>query len=200
MGHLTGARTKREITAVEIVSDDSLRVLKVTTTDSGAVVLNLRDAVDSEWSGAKQFAVLSREDAEIVATILQGGAMPIYGGSRSRIEALPETAHTLPKAEAETKAEPDCTPLDIERARAANLAEERANIVLTFERDHSRGLHNPDVPGCPACERRIRPGHGDGSRRETCARCGSPLDEKGLCTDETCPYSDRPQGASFTED
>jgi hypothetical protein len=36
--------------------------------------------------------------------------------------------------------------------------------------------------------------------RETCARCGSPLDEKGLCTDETCPYSDRPQGASFTED
>jgi hypothetical protein len=40
----------------------------------------------------------------------------------------------------------------------------------------------------------------DGRFPASCARCGSPLDASGLCTDVTCPYSDRPQGTSFTED
>lgn len=38
----------------------------------------------------------------------------------------------------------------------------------------------------------------DATTSETCQRCGSPLDD-GLCTDETCPYSDRSQDATFTE-
>lgn len=32
-----------------------------------------------------------------------------------------------------------------------------------------------------------------------CAKCETPLDENGLCGDETCPYSDRPQGEPYTE-
>jgi hypothetical protein len=32
----------------------------------------------------------------------------------------------------------------------------------------------------------------------TCKKCGSAV-HKGFCTDETCPYSDRPQDETFTE-
>ena len=36
--------------------------------------------------------------------------------------------------------------------------------------------------------------------RDTCQRCSSPLSRRGLCSDETCPYSDRAQSEPFTED
>ena len=32
-----------------------------------------------------------------------------------------------------------------------------------------------------------------------CKKCGSHLDEKGHCSDVTCPYSDRLQTETFTE-
>lgn len=32
-----------------------------------------------------------------------------------------------------------------------------------------------------------------------CQRCSSKLQDDGRCPDETCPYSDRQQGESFTE-
>jgi hypothetical protein len=33
-----------------------------------------------------------------------------------------------------------------------------------------------------------------------CKKCGTPLDEKGLCKDITCPYSNRQQSATYTEE
>jgi hypothetical protein len=35
---------------------------------------------------------------------------------------------------------------------------------------------------------------------ETCKRCGTSLNSKGFCEDETCPYSDRLQTQTFTEE
>ena len=34
---------------------------------------------------------------------------------------------------------------------------------------------------------------------EECKRCGSDLDEKGYCKDETCPHSDHLQNETWTE-
>lgn len=30
-----------------------------------------------------------------------------------------------------------------------------------------------------------------------CKRCGTPLDDKGFCKDETCPHHDQPQDRTF---
>lgn len=166
MAHLTGARTERKINSIEVVSDDSLRVLRITTTGTGTATIGIREATESEWS-TKTIATIDKDDAAVVATIFNGGTIHDYGGLRTRVDGVLTSPFSLPKPE-EVKGpmDGDCTPLDIERARAANLLEERQNIQLQLERDHALDKHiTADVKGCPACERAIRPGYGDGSLR-----------------------------------
>lgn len=155
MAHLTGARTERKINSIEVVSDDSLRVLKISTTERGTITVGIREAIESDWS-AKTFATIDKDDATIIATLLNGGTINEWGEVRNRIEGVATSPHTLPKPETEKgPMDGDCTPLDIERARAANLLEERQNIQLQLERDHALDKHTTaDVPGCPACERK----------------------------------------------
>ena len=36
--------------------------------------------------------------------------------------------------------------------------------------------------------------------KPVCKKCGTNLNKKGLCKDVTCPYSDRQQSETYTED
>lgn len=38
----------------------------------------------------------------------------------------------------------------------------------------------------------------EGDTRKTCQKCGTDLDQRGYCLDETCPYSDYLQTENFT--
>jgi hypothetical protein len=156
MGHVTGARTERKITSIEIVSDDSLKVLKVSVNENGTVAIATRESTESDWT-VIPFATVDKEDAQIVATIFNGGGVPSYGETGERIERIPTAGHMLPKPEEQKgPMDGDCTPLDIERAKAANLKEERELVLLQMERDHSLDKHvGADVAGCPACERKF---------------------------------------------
>jgi hypothetical protein len=159
MGHLTGAAVTRLLKSIEIVSDDSQRVLRVQPRDGGGVLFSIRDATDSQWS-YKDFAVLDPQSAKVVAAVLSGGGDLAYSyGIDETVANVPTNPHVLPKPEeAKAEGEGDCTPLDIERAKAANLQEAKQLVQLEMERDHSLDRHvTGDVPGCPACDRKVIP-------------------------------------------
>ncbi|HZL95983.1 MAG TPA: hypothetical protein VFB99_20165 [Vicinamibacterales bacterium] len=166
MGHLAGARTKRTLNSIEVVSDDNTKVLRFVASESGPIKIEIRDSTDSEWS-YKPLATLDKVDAEVVAVVLQGGAVSTYVSSATtKIDSMDTQSFNLPKPPDPEKGplDGDCTPLDIERAKAENLREERRNIELSMERDHALDKHiGFRIDGCPACGRAIYPGHGDGS-------------------------------------
>jgi hypothetical protein len=157
MAHLTAPSTKRTISEVEIVSDDSMQVIKVYTDGEGAGI-SIRAATDSSW-GATRIATLDKRSAEVIATVLQGGTISEYGSVKELIAGLPTTSHSIEKPVAEKgPMDGDCTPLDIERAKAENLREAKELVQLEMERDHSLDRHaTGDVPGCPACDRKVIP-------------------------------------------
>jgi DNA-directed RNA polymerase subunit RPC12/RpoP len=41
--------------------------------------------------------------------------------------------------------------------------------------------------------------HGEDKEQLACRKCGSPINSRGRCVDETCPYSDRGQNEEYTE-
>jgi hypothetical protein len=164
MGHLTGAATERQLTSIEIVSDDGQQVLRIQPDDHG-VKVSIRDATESQWS-YKDFARLDTADAKLIAAVFEGGRIDHRYGIEDVLGGIPTQHHSIPKPEAaKAEGEGDCTPLDIERAKGANLQEAKQLLLLELGRDHALDRHNSDVPGCPACETRIRPGFGDGSLR-----------------------------------
>lgn len=164
MAHLTGAKTKNTLDSIEVVSDDSLRVLRFRHSEGGEFFIETRDATESDWN-YKSFALLRGEDANVIASVLRGGDLNLYGAPK--IEGISKTAHTIPKPEDDKPAEPDCSPLEVEQAKAANIEKQRQVVELELERDHAKDLHvGAMVPGCPACDRRISPGYGDGSLPE----------------------------------
>lgn len=185
MGHLAGIQTQQELTSIEIVSDDAQQVLRIQPLDNG-VRIAIRDAADNHWS-YKEFARLDPADAKIIAAAFEGGRIDHVYGIEDTLKGVPTSMHTIPKPEP-APGEPvttdsDCTALDIERAKAANIAEAKQLVQLEMERDHALDRHvGAEVPGCPACERRIRPGYGDGSltnveaRGQTMPADGDPED------------------------
>jgi len=156
MGHLSAAKLKQQVTSVEVVSDDSQRVLRFSG-GPDSFTIAIRDATESEWS-ATTFATLSREDAKLVSVVLSGADLDYQPGVVEQVKGV-KAVHRLPAPEVEKgPLDGDCTPLDIERAKAENLKEERENIQLQMERDHSLDRHaSGDVPGCPACDRKVIP-------------------------------------------
>lgn len=153
---VTGKTTRETIESIEIVSDDMTQVM-VLERDGDNLRIKMRDATGSRWD-LKEFAKLTPRDRQAVGVIFDGGQ--IQSWQRTYLDDITDQSFSMPKPpEPEDEATGDCTPLDIERAKAANLEEERANIALQMELDHSRDKHvTADVPGCPACDRKYIPG------------------------------------------
>lgn len=165
MAHLSGVETKRTVESIEVVSDDSLRVFRFERTSTG-VRISERKAHQSYWD-AVTFATLDRKDASLLNTLLGGGA--VYSDETFTELTNRNQRHVLPNPEPEVDEaeQARCAELDIERAKAENLREQREIVLLELGRDHANDKHMArDVEGCVACENRIRPGYGDGSLRE----------------------------------
>jgi hypothetical protein len=161
MGHIQGKSTEHRLTGIEVVTDDSQQVFRFTRDKDGVITISQRASTEDGWS-ARQIIRLDKDDASTIASVLNGSDIQHV---LDKIKAIPADQFSLPKPESvKGPMDGDCTPLDIERAKAQNLLEERENIKLQMNRDHFLDKHvGFTVDGCPACEKSTRPGHGDGS-------------------------------------
>ena len=152
---VTGKTTKETIESIDIVSDDMTQVM-VLERDGEDLRIKIRESTGSRWD-AKPFTRLSGREQNAISVIFGGGQISSW--QRSYLEDVSDQSFSLPKPETvEPDATGDCTPLDIERAKAANLKEQREIIELEMERDHALDRHvTGDVPGCPACDRKYIP-------------------------------------------
>lgn len=157
---LSGRETRTLITALELLSDDEEQVLMLNRQEDGSVILRTRQPYENAWSASGPRYEVKAEDARRLSQLL--GSQDIY--SSSYLDDIPAKKISRNKppevVEAELANKPaECTELDIERAKAENLKEQREIVQLELERDHAQDKHiTADVPGCPACERKdLRP-------------------------------------------
>lgn len=152
MAHLTGRSIKTVINTVEIVSDDTSQVISINRHEDGSVSLTIRSAYKSNWDTSSQFSV-SKADASLLGIALSGNDAQYV---TEKVKSIPSASFKVdnPNPEPDPN-KPDCTQLDIERAKAENLKEERELLALSNERDHALDKHvGAVIPGCPACERK----------------------------------------------
>lgn len=165
---LSGRATRTLITSLELLSDDETQVLMLDRQEDGSIVIKVRAPYESTWSASGPRYEVKAADARHLSQLF--GSQDIY--SSSYLDDIPAKKISRDKPreviEAELAQKPaECTELDIERAKAANLEEQQKVLRVELDRDHGRGLHdNNEVESCVMCQNRIRPGYGDGSRRE----------------------------------
>lgn len=163
---LSGRQVRTLVTELELLSNDETLVLRFGRNEDGSIVISTRKPHEDYWTMGTQFSVGSK-DARFLGLLLKSEDVS-YG--RAALDEIP-AAHVKREKpadvlEAELREKiGDCSELDIERAKAANIAEEKELLLLQLKRDHSLDKHNPRVDGCPSCENEIHPGHGDGSLR-----------------------------------
>lgn len=165
---LGGIATRTQITSLELLSDNGEQVLMLDRQEDGSIIVKTRKPHESAWGSNGPRYEVKASDARLLGAMLTSQDQRY---NNHVIEDISTVDFTAPEPEDVIEARlrekvGDCTQLDIERAKAANLAEEKANLLLQLERDHSLDKHNPMVDGCPTCERAIYPGHGDGSLRD----------------------------------
>jgi hypothetical protein len=163
---LGGRSVRTLITSLEVISDDQKHVLMLDRGENGDVTVKVRFAYENYWSASGPVFSVDDKDARVLGSLLRSEDQHHYTRFLDEIETSKiqrEKPREVIEAELATKPA-ECTELDIERAKAANIAEERRNIELSMERDHALDKHvGFRIDGCPACERQISPGHGDGT-------------------------------------
>jgi hypothetical protein len=162
-----GGRTVRSlITSLEVLSDDEKQVLMLDRQEDGSIVIKTRAPHESAWSSNGPRFEVKAADARMLGSMLRSEDQ---NWNRTALEEIETADFTAPEPEEVIEKRlrekvGECSELDIERAKAANLAEQRKNIELEMERDHALNKHvGYRIDGCPACGRAIYPGHGDGS-------------------------------------
>jgi len=186
MSQLSGRTFTTTITKLDITSADNTKVLMIQRDSMGGVSFRIRMSHQSSWDSSDEPRYeVSKDDARLLGILMKGEDASY---SRPKLDEITYSEFKTPAPETHTEEEirADCTQLDIERAKAANLAEERELLRLTNERDHALDKHfDQQVDGCDACDRRIRPGYGDGvaSYLTTVYHDGRPTSE---------PYDSKP--------
>lgn len=163
MGQLTGISKRTTVQYIEVVADDSSAVLMIST-HGDRVTLQTRLPHEDRWSHAKtpEFTIQSG-DKSLLASIINGADV---SWQRTKLDEISGAAFSLPNPNPEPDEDEQrrCAELDIERAKAANLAEEKALLQTRMSVDHINNKHgNYEIAACELCEMRIRPGRGDGS-------------------------------------
>jgi hypothetical protein len=149
MGNLGGLAFKTLITQLEVTSDDSTKVL-VISRGPEFTTLSIREPWERDWESSGPKFSVTNEDIQMVIAAISGE------DSQWRLKYNQVTAtrfaydNPAPKADEEAQR---CAQLDIERARAANVAEERELLRAKLAYDHSHDLHvTRDEDNCPTCE------------------------------------------------
>jgi hypothetical protein len=166
---LSGRTLRTLLTELELLSNDETQVLTFLRNQDGTIVIRTRLPHEDYWSSSGARFEISEKDARTLGMLLKSEDVSY---NRSTIEEISSThlkrekpAEILEKELREKIG--DCSELDIERAKATRIAEEKDLLKLQNSRDHALDKHiGQTVDGCVECENRIRPGYGDGSLRE----------------------------------
>lgn len=187
MATLGGKSIRTIVTSLEVLSDDGKHVLMLDQASSdGGVRIRVRKTHDSKWGYDHPTFTVSKQDAEIVTKIV-GSSDAQYIAERLR--SIDSTDFTAPAPidpdEVERKIEERCSQLDIERAKAANMEEEKALLTKRLIVQHMDDKHiRESVVGCPKCDSaaerafsRVLPVEGAGDDRDL---PNNDVDEDGL--------------------
>lgn len=157
---LSGRATRTLITSMEVLSDDEKQVLMLDRQEDGSIIIKTRAPHESPYYSDGPRWEVKAKDARILGALLRSEDQQYSETMLKEISSSKVTRDKPPEVIEKELREKigDCSELDIERAKAANLVEEKANLLLGLERDHALDKHiTADVPGCPACERKTNP-------------------------------------------
>jgi hypothetical protein len=170
MATLGGKSVRTVITSLEVLSDDRSLVLMLDSMDGlggGGIRIRTRKPWESQWSGSLATWTVGPSDAEIVSKIIANHDAQYQRSSLDAISSDDFSGDNPDIADAklvDAAVEARCSQLDIERAKAANMKEERELLRTRMSVDHIGNKHgNYEIEGCEMCANRIRPVHGDGS-------------------------------------
>ena len=196
MAQLSGRKFVSRILQLEVVSDDAKHVLVITRDDSpsGLTKLTVRKAWESLWGSDGPVFTLEPTQLGTIGMALSGADASWDVESVKRVKYDSFMADDPdPKPDPNR---PDCSQLDIERAKAANMTEQAALIKAEMVLDHSRDKHvTGDVTGCPSCENKhITPALGGSDDRPK----PEPFDYRYTPSDHLVGDDDDPENAGNT--
>lgn len=150
MAQLGGRQIRTTIQSLEILSDDGNHVIMIDQIPTGGTTVVIRKTYETAWANEGiKFTLPSRESRIIATAIGNTDAQYQY----SDLMTVPSMDFRAENPEEAKSNEPDCTQLDIERAKAANLAEEKELLRLNLIRDHTLDKHVGNrVEGCQECD------------------------------------------------
>jgi len=153
MSGLSGITRKLVVEHIEIESDDKSKIAVVDHGLDGSATISIRDPWASQYMQGPLKFTISGSDIGVLVAALQGS-----DATYSRAKDIPLSRIKI--EDPTPKTVPNCEPLDIIRAQAVNLAEERELLRLSLIRDHSLDKHiSADVEGCETCADKIPPYH-----------------------------------------
>lgn len=159
MATLTGKRQRTVVDQIEIVMRDreeGEHVLVVTRDPSAkTTTISVRRPWEGAWDSSGGKATLTDAEANIVAAVVTGGDQGYRLDSLKAIDYSTYSAQDVNAKAVEAEVEARCSQLDIERAKAANIREEKEALVLSLTVQHMDDKHiTRSVDGCPICELR----------------------------------------------
>ena len=136
-----GGRSVRTIlTSLELLSDNGEQVLMFDRQEDGSIVIKARAPYETAWASSGPRFEVAKYDAILLGGMLQSSDQQY---NSSRLENIDSQDFKAPEPEEVIEARlrekvGDCTELDIERAKAANLAEQRRNIERCMDSNRQR--------------------------------------------------------------
>lgn len=197
---LGGRSIRTIITALEVLSDDGSLVAMFSRSEDGSASLRTRLPHEPSWGGESPRFSITKADAATLGHLLMSADAQYRLTTLNDIDASTFTG-PAPERPEPSGTTADCTQLDIERARAQNITEERELLRLSNIRDHGLDKHvRAEIQGCESCENVVipstawpfKPGHMTLDEEAASLKNGG-VDNKGN-------YAERPQDDEPTSD
>lgn len=159
MAQLGGRNVRTLLTSLEVLSDDGKTVLMLDSADGlggGGCKIKVRKPFESTYAYDIPTFTLTKKDAETLSKVMLNGEIKYMIQTVEGIVEARFTAEDVNGAEVEKQVEARCSQLDIERAKAANIEEEKDLLAKTLIVQHMDDKHvSISVDGCRYCEASI---------------------------------------------
>jgi hypothetical protein len=150
-----GLRKRLVIPQIEVVSDKQDGVLVIMHDENKATII-VRKPWESTWNATGPTFTIDKKDVPVITAAMAGGDAEWTMRDRAITTSTFEAPDINEEAVAK-EVEARCSQLDIERAKAANIAEEKDLLTQTLVVQHMDDKHIREyVSGCPKCEASVR--------------------------------------------
>jgi hypothetical protein len=147
MAQLSGKRQRTVVDMIEVIMRDrenGEHVLVINRNESDkTVTLMVRRPWEGTWDYSGGKATLDNAEAGVISSILTGGDMTYRLDTLKAIDYTSYSAENVNAAAVEREVEARCSQLDIERAKAANLREEKEVLLLRLKVQQAESGDNP---------------------------------------------------------